>query len=343
MVKGTRPERNHMSKSKGEKQAIPVWKQFENLVARIERVLAPKGAIVKSNDWLLNHVTGRKRQVDASIRYSIGTTPVLITVECRKRNKGQDDTWIEQLVTKRVNLRASKTIAVSSTPFSPQAIATAAHNLIEIRRIHEITGTEIECWLNIKNVHHTFFVVTPKNAIATLFSDNLGTITISNENLPNGASLLKDNLFLWHPTGQRVRLENIVQSMLPQFMKVVQFQRPSKDKPLELNGRIRFEKGFMGLLTNTGLRELESLVLFTEISVEEERDAPVTQLARYSNPDGTLVDVAESNIQFPEMNVTVAFHKPHGSEMVSTSVHVDTKPSKKKPKAKKSPKGAPLE
>src|SRR4051812_12925997 len=94
------------------------WKEFEELVARIESALVPIGAVVKPNDRIKNNLTGRKRQVDASIRFTLGTSPILITVECRKRKHKQDDTWIEQVVAKKQNLGASKTIAVTTEDVS---------------------------------------------------------------------------------------------------------------------------------------------------------------------------------------------------------------------------------
>ena len=79
---------------------VPAWKEFEELVARIEETAAPRNAIVKSPDQIADIVTGTKRQVDASIRYLVGSVPILITVECKKRSRRQDVTWIEGLVTK---------------------------------------------------------------------------------------------------------------------------------------------------------------------------------------------------------------------------------------------------
>ncbi len=61
------------------------WREFEKRVARIEAALAPSGAVVKSPDRVRDLVTGSYREVDASIRYKVGTVPVLITIECRKR------------------------------------------------------------------------------------------------------------------------------------------------------------------------------------------------------------------------------------------------------------------
>jgi hypothetical protein len=74
------------------------WREFEKLVARVEQAMAPSGAEVKSPDRIPDKVTGQLREVDASIRYKVGTCPVLITIECRDRRSIEDAQWIEQLV-----------------------------------------------------------------------------------------------------------------------------------------------------------------------------------------------------------------------------------------------------
>ena len=123
------------------------WQQFERLAARIEATLAPMGAVVRSPDKVRDLLTGSDREVDASIRYIVGTVPILITVECRRRNVIQDDTWIEQLATKREKIGAAKTIAVSSSGFTEPARKTASLKGIELRDLREISSDEIAIWL----------------------------------------------------------------------------------------------------------------------------------------------------------------------------------------------------
>ena len=132
--------------------SCPAWKEFEKLVARIERTLAPHGAVVKSPDRVPDRITGHLREVDASIRVPDGDSMRLIAVECRDHRRGcQDDRWIEQLVTKRDKIGASKIIAVSSSGFSDSAIATAEHFGIELRQMSQITDREIaEQWVSVK-------------------------------------------------------------------------------------------------------------------------------------------------------------------------------------------------
>jgi hypothetical protein len=76
-----------------------VGEDFEKLVTRVEAVLAPDGAEVKHDQYLKDAITGEERQVDGTIRYKIGTLPILITIESRDRTSTQDVTWIEQLAT----------------------------------------------------------------------------------------------------------------------------------------------------------------------------------------------------------------------------------------------------
>lgn len=128
----------------------PEWRAFELLVAKIEGVLAPQGAQVKSPDKVPDYASHsrRLRDVDASIRYRVGTVDVLITVECRARSRSQDVAWIEQLVTKKSSIRASKTIAVSSRGFSDAAKEVARRHDIDIRVISEIEPEQIRSWLD---------------------------------------------------------------------------------------------------------------------------------------------------------------------------------------------------
>lgn len=121
----------------------PQWREFERLVARIEADAGPRGLTVKSPDRIRCKETGRHREVDASIRSRVGTSDLLITIECRNRAKVQDVTWIEQLAAKREALGASLTVAVSSSGFSADAEIVAARRGILLRRIDELTLSDL--------------------------------------------------------------------------------------------------------------------------------------------------------------------------------------------------------
>jgi hypothetical protein len=144
------------------------WRAFEVLVATIEERLAPMGATVRSPDRIRDLDTQRFREVDASIRFNVGSANVLITIECRRRKATADVTWIEQLVQKRAKLGASKTIAVSESGFSEEAAITAARNGIELRVLREITGADIDAWLDEDEITHIYRCVESIKCEATV-------------------------------------------------------------------------------------------------------------------------------------------------------------------------------
>lgn len=121
----------------------PEWREFELLIARIEADAGPRGLVVKSPDRLRCKLTGRLREVDASIRAKVGTTEMLVTIECRRRSKLQDVTWIEQLATKKSSIGADRTIAVSVSGFSAEAQIAASHAGVSLRKISDLTVTDI--------------------------------------------------------------------------------------------------------------------------------------------------------------------------------------------------------
>jgi hypothetical protein len=125
------------------KKDIPDWRQFEQLVARIEADAGPLGLTVTSPDRIRCRTTGRLREVDASVRTQVGTSSILITIECRKRRAKQDVTWIEQLSAKKHAIGVARTIAVSSSGFSPEAEAAARHHGIDLHRLSEVSAAEI--------------------------------------------------------------------------------------------------------------------------------------------------------------------------------------------------------
>jgi hypothetical protein len=129
------------------KRSEPSWREFERMVAMIEESAVPQGAAVKSPDRIRDLTTGEMREVDASIRFRLGTVEILITIECQRRSRKANDTWIEQLATKKQKLGAARTIAVSKKGFTRGAHLTAEHHGIELRRLSEVTPQDVKEWL----------------------------------------------------------------------------------------------------------------------------------------------------------------------------------------------------
>lgn len=127
----------------------PEWREFERLVARIEADAGPRGIVVTSPDRIKCKITGRLREVDASIRSRIGTAEMLVTIECRRRTKIQDITWIEQLATKKKAIGADRMIAVSAAGFTESTKTLADQNGISLRKLSDITAEDINSLLRL--------------------------------------------------------------------------------------------------------------------------------------------------------------------------------------------------
>lgn len=133
----------------GGRRTDPEWRAFEKLVARIEQSAATQGWVVRSPDRIRDRATGRHREVDVSIRPNDGAAHSLITVECRKRRRMEDVTWIEQLAAKKATIGADRTIAVSAVGFSQSAAKAAAFHGIELRKLTDISADVINRMLRL--------------------------------------------------------------------------------------------------------------------------------------------------------------------------------------------------
>lgn len=136
--------------------ATPLWREFEQLVARIEHVMAGDGVKVLSPDRIRSLITGRKREVDASLRTKVGSSEIVVTIECRRRNAKQDVTWIEQLGCKKQAIGAARTIAVASSAFSRDAVRVAEHYGIDLRVLSQIDDAEMHGWILPQFVVHVY-------------------------------------------------------------------------------------------------------------------------------------------------------------------------------------------
>lgn len=117
---------------------------------------------ITSPDYLVDKITGSKREVDISLRGTFGSNNILIIIECRDRKGAQDVTWIEQLATKCEDVGANKAIAVSSDGFTSGAIAKASFRNIELRTLDEINQNEILGWFQAKSfgIYHRYYSIT---------------------------------------------------------------------------------------------------------------------------------------------------------------------------------------
>jgi len=219
-------------KTKKNKRADHEWKEFEILVARIEKTLAPYNAIVKSPDLIPDKITGKHREIDATIRYNIGSTNILIIIECRHRKRVQDTLWIEQLHSKQKAVNAARCIAVSSSNFSEPAIKKASFYGIEIRLFRTTTPETIKSWSPFQAWSYNYKLINVMPSFGNIdFSGNeideeLDKIVISDLSRQSKQFHSESPILIHNITNERISMRQLVEiSINTAFHKMTKEER----------------------------------------------------------------------------------------------------------------------
>jgi len=293
-------------------------REFERLVALIEGTLCPQGAVVKSPDFLLDRTTGKRRQVDVSIRMNVGSVPVLVIVECRKRSRAQDVTWIEQLAQKRNDLGAAKAVAVSLGGFSEAAQRKAASHSIETRGLGNIGASEIRSWFTAGHLHlfvrrvdiHRVSVDLDPNAPEDVKLD------------PRVAATLADSpstdtpLFVEKAQGKHWSVSEIFmdQAARHDFYAGVSEDGTKFHRPLELkfpNANVRYQ-----IHTTCGLVDVVKMTLFAELWIEKIRVPP--SVLSYADARQDLAQLVEYPIDLHKEKYVLSLVRDAASGVVTT-------------------------
>lgn len=117
---------------------------LEILTSQLEHILGAGTLSVKSPEYIPNRHTGLPVEVDVTLRGKIGSTDILVALECRDRpDERQGINWIRELATKRDDIGASAIVAVSSGGFTKDAIAEAAVRQVYLKCLSRLSEDDI--------------------------------------------------------------------------------------------------------------------------------------------------------------------------------------------------------
>lgn len=121
----------------------PDWKKLEEVVFNVERfiVRGARDATVKLNDRVIGR-SGRRRQLDVTLRYKIGNIPNFVVFECRHYKRPVDIDQVEAFAKKLEDVRALRGVMISSKGFDAGAEAIAARNNILLKKYREADETD---------------------------------------------------------------------------------------------------------------------------------------------------------------------------------------------------------
>jgi len=270
------------------------WKEFEKLVTRVESALCPLGASVKHDDHVKDLRTGQTRQVDASIRYKLGSTPILITIECRERGSAEDVTWIEQLISKAQSIGAQKTIAVSSVGFSTPAQTLAAGSNVELRIVSNVTDSDIFGWLSFTHmdaVEYNYDVSQMRPDLKPDGQEGCPAMLPEDEKRWNEDRVDAPILF-YKPTNRWTGPGHVLRQL---SNKGTLYEGIPRDGEWHIRRMsIPAEADSLFINTTEGLKELVAVHLEIALRITHTR-VPIEAYA-YKSPSGGIVEAVESRI-----------------------------------------------
>jgi hypothetical protein len=286
------------------------WREFEKLIARIEQAIAPAGAVVKSPDHIPDKVTGESREVDASIRYKVGTCPILVTIECRDRSSTEDVRWIEQLAEKKHSVGASITLAVSSKGFSAPAIKKASASGIEIRTLAQATADDFVRWLNVQNVALDVREWSLANLGLDLYEGPQGAPPPGTELTSAAQQSFREKgphatILIRNSDGKGFHVENILIEWCKQNGSFFPAELPPDGNKVQRDLHVWLDRNLLHVETTNGNFDI-CVIHMSLLLSRSQRLVPVSRFTEYSDPSTALVQTAEWKLM---ESVRLALHR----------------------------------
>lgn len=115
--------------------------EFQKLVLMIQRTLAREASVTESA-MRRNKATGAENEVDILIEASVGATPITIGVECVEYARKASIEWVQRMRGKHMDLSIDKSVLVSASGFSPNALRLAEAHGIQTMTLGEATSAD---------------------------------------------------------------------------------------------------------------------------------------------------------------------------------------------------------
>ncbi len=292
-------------------------REFEKLISYLEESLCPFGVKVLSPEYIKGKLSRRSREVDITLRASVGSTDILIMVECRDRKDVEELNWLEQISGKKKDIEANKAIAVSTSGFSASAIEYAKNTGIELRTYGAVNPNEIVLWFGFNTLtttHHMVdFVHTQiipfdkdveiapdiKSIIEHTFTEKTKIFDFGNG---------KEEVSVWDLCCQTFNdnAKEMYEDIKPDTPPV------QKSIALELKGkpiRIKSNKGYV---------EVKELRIVAKLSIII-NEHPLTRIAEYKDGEKVIAKTAEFEFKVEDNIMSLDLHKfePSGEQRIA--------------------------
>jgi Restriction endonuclease len=288
-------------------------RDLEVLVANLEKHLCDTGIQVTSPEYIVGRRSGSRREVDVALRARIGSSNVLVIVECRDRDDTEDVTWVEQLASKREDVGADKAVAVSATGFTTGAKNAAATYGIPLRTFQQIDLSEVLLWFPFQEMvldklcwtlHH-FEIAVDTDAVESLRSMT-GPIDIDK------VFVRAKHNGVWAPFWQHLwndlpgpRMYEGVPPDGTRMRHVVKIPFPNEQYRYQIESAI-------------GLVDVMEIIIIADLWIERER-IPLALVQSYDDEGRTLARDAQFHVdhEYARLVVSLSEYPDRGTQSIA--------------------------
>lgn len=286
-------------------------RNVELLVAHLEKHLGGTGIQVASPEYIVGRMSGSRREVDVTLRAKIGSSNVLVIVECRDRDDTEDVTWVEQLATKRKDVGADKAVAVSATGFSKGAKNTAAKLDIPLRTLQQIDLSEVLLWFPFREMvldklcwtlHHIEIAVD-RDAL-----ESLQSVTGPIDNVPIRAKHNGTWARIWQHLWNDLPGPKMYKGVPPdgtRIRHIVQIPFPNEQQRYQVNSA-------------TGLVDVMEITIFADLWIER-KPVPLAVVQSYKDDGRILARDAQFHVEheYAKIVVSMAEYPDKGTQSIA--------------------------
>lgn len=282
-------------------------KLLEALVAELEMAI-DRDVTLTARDRVPGRTSGKRREVDVTLRRLVGSTEVLVMVECRDRARPQGVEWIDDLVGKAADVQAAKVVAVSRSGFTPSARRRAEAAGIELRTVASVAADDVARWFALR-VSVGIFRATLRQVVGITAdergfaerADSMDALLFPNQHRP---------MIRLPGLTELISVDQLLRESLPQAL---QAQPPADGSPAPCCFSFTASGPPIEIVTETGMIELRLLELGVDV-VREDRPLSPALMEQYRDEVGVLSQLAVYAVAQPDelWTVTVREAPPLG-------------------------------
>jgi hypothetical protein len=311
-----------MAPDKAKKRSTKTGRKFEQLVEWIQRSVH-KRAEISVNQKLEDIDTGKRRQIDITIRLSDGPTEFLGIVEVRDRRRPIGVRYVEEISSKRQSVRADAAFLVSRSGFTRTAITKARQHSIRALTYEEAQEADWSSWLQCR----TFSVLHRKYDKPIVFLFEHGTdkaINISPKYIARFKKKQTSKIILDKHGTPLLSLPDLVNKVINIFGK-----KPYEDIAADgsrKRGRLlfqgRFEPSLWVKTEDTTIRQVGKVGIEADLYWQC-KDYPL-KLMRYREVDSTpsIAELATSEVEISGKKYRFEILAPGAGEYIPAGATV---------------------